>query len=899
MTDTTSGPSEPNMEPIKKRKVKLSVVWLFPLIAIAIGLAMVWQNYNSRGPLIQISFRSAEGLKAGDTALKYRSVVVGKLEDLRFSADLGSVIGDFRIDKDVAKYVDADATFWVVKPEISAAGISGLDTVLSGSYIEGEWDAEPGAKSHSFTALDQVPLTRLDQKGTRVTLKSRDGAALTVGAPVFFRDVEVGRVESKRLTSDGAAVDFDIFVDAPHDARLTKDSRFWIFSGIDFSFGADGAHFSVGSLGALMKGGVSFQDFSSGAKRPVEAGEVFPLYNNVRDARAQVVEALPGEELKLDVYFGRSVRGLATGAPVEYEGIRVGRVLAIGGEVDVNSGTFSTRTTIAISPSLIGVEERDIEGLRQFIAKAVENGLRAQLNQGSLLTGQLIVRLIVDPTAPKAKLTQGASGNDLMPSIASNLDELTGSIQGVLQRVEKLPIESIFDNISNLLENVNKVIGSEGVRQAPEKLNEALSAFASLMTSPGVKAVPKEVSELLAKLNALAGSKEVETAKEDLAATLSNMRAIVSSLEQSGISEEIAGAVAAARARLDDPALAALAGKAGEATDAVTALLTDPSLKAAPARALATIDALETLLTSPGVVTAPAEAEALLVSLRKIVEGPEIKQAITDFSGVLASARAVVDQIHEENLAQEISDAIKSAEKRLADPELGRLTKTMADATAAAATFLSNQGLKETPDALNNALKSVTALLDDPATKQAPKELTASLTSARAMLDELREKNVAGEIASAVAAARNLMDDPSLRTLSDEAAKTATALRQILDAPGAQQLPEAATEALQSTARLFDRISESDLAGNAAAALQSFDNATSAVSNALKGAPQLVNNLTALAARADAVLASFDVGSELNYEAVAAIREIRDAARAISDLADLVERQPNALIIGK
>ncbi|WP_340107166.1 intermembrane transport protein PqiB [Pikeienuella sp. HZG-20] len=805
MAESNPGPVPPDMEPTPRRTVAL--IWVFPLIAVIIALALLWRDYAERGPMIEISFPTAAGLSVGETALRYKNVEVGRLEDLRFSDDLTRVITLFRIDPDIARYIDSEAEFWVVRPEVSSRGVSGLETVISGVYVEGAWDAAPGVAQRVFIGLNDPPLTPSDTPGKRVRLRSPDGGALSVGAPIFFRRVEVGRVESKRLTPDGEGVEFDVFINAPNDARLTEGTRFWVVSGVDISFGADGAQFRIGSLSSLLQGGAAFRDFSDGTAEPVEAGHVYTLYDTPRDARSEVMETDPGEQLLLDVYFGRSVRGLSTGAPVEHEGIRVGRVSGIAAQIDADAGTFSTRTTVAIAPSLLGLEEGDVAGALRFMERAVADGLRAQLTQGSLLTGELIVRLVDAPDSPPATLRRGDEGRPLLPAVPSDLDEITGSVQGVLRRVDQLPIEAIFDNAVILLENINTLIASDGVRAAPKSMVAALDAATALLASPGLAAAPDEAAALLARLNALLESDEVASARADLAAALASLRAVAETLDASDLAGESAAAAAALRARLEDPALAGLAGRLDEASAAAAALLSAPALQAAPERAVAALDALEALLSDPA--------------------------------------------------------------------------------------------LRATPEALNAALASLGSLLDDPALRAAPAELTAGVASARALVQALEQENAAAELSGALRAARALFDDPALRRFSGEAAATAAALREILAAPGATELPASATAALTASAALLDRLREDDLAGTAAAALKSLDAATTAVRRATEGTPELIRRLSTLAARTDDILASVDVGSELNYETVAAIREIRDAARAISDLADLVERQPNALIIGK
>ncbi|MEM7547820.1 MAG: MlaD family protein [Pseudomonadota bacterium] len=781
MTDPTP-PPPPKVELVKSRRV--SLIWLIPLISVGLALSLLWSEYRSRGPVIEIRLATASGLKAGETAIRYRDVEVGRVEELSFAEDLDGVIASVRMSPEVAPYVDDDATFWVVRPEVSAQGISGLETVISGVYIAGDWDAEKGVRQASFEVLDQPPLTSSDTPGKRVKIRAADGGSLSVGAPIFFRRVEVGRIETKRLTADGDAVEFDVFINAPHDQRLTPDTRFWNVSGVDFSFGAEGARMRVGSLVSLLQGGAAFENLSGDTSTVVEKGHVYILYPTERDAREKTLEIDPGKLLLLDVYFEGSVRGLSIGGPVEYQGIRVGRVTGIAAEIDPAASRFATRTTIALSPQRLGLADEDVEGALSFMKRLTANGVRAQLTSGNLFTGALIVRLIQGGALGPDEIEEREGRNPRMPSIPTDLDELAGSVEGVLRRVDALPIEELLDNAVQLLANTNALIGSDGTRALPGNAAAALEALQVLLSDPALARVPGEVETLVASLNTTIDSEAVQGTVRDLAVLASDAAALSTALRENDVAAETAAAIAALRARLEDPALGQLVVSLDQ-----------------------TASALTTLLSNPAWADAPAEVNATLASLR--------------------------------------------------------------------------------------------AILDDPGTRAAPEELAAAIGAARSLLDDFKTAGTAIEIAAAASAARELLADPSLRRLSTETADAAAALRTLLAAPGAEDLPASAARAMSSAALLMDEIAAKDLAGATADALAEIEGATAAVRAAAAAAPALIRSLTSTAERADDLLASVQVGSELNYETVTAIREIRDAARAVSDLAQLVERNPSAFILGK
>ena len=456
MNDTPNTSQTPSSDPIGEPVIthptarrRLSLVWVFPLVAMLVAVVLIWREYADRGPLVEIVFPTASGITAGETPVKFRNVEVGRVEEIHFSKDLSTVIAHARMSPEVAPYLDEDAAFWVVRPEVSARGISGLETVISGSYIEGTWNADISKRKKRFTALDTPPLTTSDTPGTRIVLQAPDGGSLSVGAPVFFRQVEVGHIESKRLTPDGDAVEFGAFINAPNDRRLTAGTRFWNVSGVDLNLGADGARLRIASLASLIQGGASFDNVAGGSAEPIEPGQVYSLFQSESEARDLTMNAGNSKQLVMNIHFVGSLHGLKVGAPVQYQGIRVGRVSNISAKVKRDIKTFSNRVAIAVSPSLLGLDDGDVEGALDFLDAAVGRGLRAQLASSSLLTGALLVRFVnvdLKPGEEPKKIRRFKNGLPRFPSVASDLDNLTGSVEGMLQRIDGLPFEELLNN---------------------------------------------------------------------------------------------------------------------------------------------------------------------------------------------------------------------------------------------------------------------------------------------------------------------------------------------------------------------------------------------------------------------------------------------------------------------
>ena len=347
----------PDIKPARRSLMeRMSVVWLVPIGALLISLAIAWQNYASRGPLIEISFEDAEGIRTGETELRYRDVPVGVVEDVSFADGLGSVVVGVRLEQEIAPYVDAESEFWVIRPQVTAQGVSGLSTVLSGVYIQGSWDNVPGGTGERFEGLASAPVARPDVPGLRIVLTSESGDGLLQGTPILYRGVQVGAVSTLHLADTGQAVLADAFIEAPYDDLITSATRFWNASGFSFSLGPQGATLDVSSLAALVSGGVSLENLVSGGD-PVDPGTTFELFDGRQEALSSVfIDPDTTNRVSVGFVFSGNVSGLAVGSAVEFRG-RVGEIVAVTGYIDENSEDRRVQllATAELDPTRLGL----------------------------------------------------------------------------------------------------------------------------------------------------------------------------------------------------------------------------------------------------------------------------------------------------------------------------------------------------------------------------------------------------------------------------------------------------------------------------------------------------------------------------------------------------------------
>lgn len=509
MNDTATGGPAPldirQGKPPAARRV--SLVWLVPILALAVSLGATWQSYADRGTLITISFENASGVAAGETEIKYRDVVVGEVEDVTFTDGLTDVLVAARIDKNVAPYLDDDAQFWVVRPDVSVRGITGLETVLSGVFIEGNWDTQADVAQTAFTGLEAPNLTRASQRGTTVVLRADDGGSLAAGAPVLHKGIEVGYLEEPQLSFNGRQVIVNAFIESPYDRRITSSTRFWDTSGFSVSLGAGGVSLDVDSLASLIEGGVAFDTVVSGGE-PINEGHRFDLFDDEQTARDSLFVDPNAEVLEVAVLFEQSVTGLVVGSEVRLQGIRVGEVSDLNAIVvgEGDNALVRLQAVLAIEPSRLGIgDEESAEDALTLLSSLVNQGLRARMVTGNILAGTLIVELVTLEDALPAIMTLTSGDYPVIPTTASEISDVAATAEDLLARINSLPVEDLMDGAINMMASIERLAEDEDTRGTPAALVALADETRALIASEAVQSVPEELQAVIAELNLLIG----------------------------------------------------------------------------------------------------------------------------------------------------------------------------------------------------------------------------------------------------------------------------------------------------------------------------------------------------------------------------------------------------------
>ncbi len=469
----------PQAESVPKKRGRLSIVWVIPILAAVVGIGIAVQQQLSEGPEIRIEFRSAEGVEAGKTAIKYKDVEIGKVTGVNLSSDYSRILITAKMEKSAEALLAEDARFWIVKPRVTLSGVSGIGTLLSGNYIR----FEPGSaarEGRAFVGLEVPPPVTIGLPGREFMLRSDTLGSLGIGSPVYYRRLNVGQVVSYELAEDGKSVDIQVFLNAPFDRFVTSNTRFWEASGVDVSVGASGLSLQTESILSLLVGGIAFETPPSAAGNGAVADNaVFPLSSD----RATALSPREIDVERYALYFPGSLRGLSVGAPVDFLGLPVGEVTGV--YIDHVPGSQDLRSRVEIVTyqhrflALQGIqgaaEEKHppLRDRRGFIQRqVVEKGLRAQLRSASIVSGQLYVALDFFPDVPEARIRWKRDFHEF-PVVPSELANIQGRLKSLLVKLDRLPLEEIGNDARMAIASLDRTLGrleGETVPQAEQTL---------------------------------------------------------------------------------------------------------------------------------------------------------------------------------------------------------------------------------------------------------------------------------------------------------------------------------------------------------------------------------------------------------------------------------------------
>lgn len=541
MTEDADLANVPEATHVPKKRARVPVVWIVPIVAALVAAGIVVQRYLNEGPTIRVSFRTAEGIEPGKTFIKYKDVDIGKVTEVVLSGDFSKILVTAKMEKHAEGLLVDGSRFWIVRPRVTLSGVSGIGTLLSGNYI-GIEPGKSGKPLRDFVGLEVPPPIAGGVPGREFILRAGSLGSLGIGSPIYYRHLNVGQVIGYDLTPDGGSVEIKIFMNAPYDRYITPDTRFWEASGIHASVGAGGLSLQTESVLSILAGGIRFETPPSGtAVEPAPEKSVFTLFDNREIAMAPTMS----ESERYVLYFNESLHGLSVGAPVSMLGLPVGEVTDVG--LDFVRETQRIRTRVEIVTYqyrlLRHLGKTDVATLKfmsreerhKIMQRLVEEkGMRAQLRAASIISGQQYVAIEYFPDAPKARI-DWTEEPPRFPVVPGKIENIELQIKSILAKFDKMPVEEIGAELKKTLGTLDNTLRSADralTRVDAETLPEAKKTLEDLRRAlTAAERVLDSTDNTLLGPDAPA-QQELRDALQEIAGSARAIRLLAESLER-------------------------------------------------------------------------------------------------------------------------------------------------------------------------------------------------------------------------------------------------------------------------------------------------------------------------------------------------------------------------------
>lgn len=474
----------------------ISKFWLIPLVALSIGMWMVYHQWANQGPLINIEFVSASGIEADQTKIKTKDVEIGVVKKVELKPDLSGVIVTARMSPSAEMLLGKDSKFWLVRPRVSLNGVSGLTTLFSGPYITLEPSTE-GELSTEFIAFENPPATAAGTPGLQITLNSDEELSFKAGDPIIYKGLKVGEFEDMHFDVDRRIVSYNAFIQAPYHKLITENTKFWNASGMSLDLAANGIEIKTGSIETILTNGVTFgipEGMSTGKLVTTQAS--FEIYKDYKSAS--------NKRYKLGVNFvlmiKDSIRGLTVGAPVEYRGLQIGKVIEINlpgaAQSKLLDDEFAIPVLINIQPSRMQQpdDHTGVEIVRTQTLRGIEQGLRASLKIGNIVTGGLYVDLQHYEDAKPEPLSKFL-GYNVIPTTSGEFAQITQKVSGVLDNINAIPFAQMSEDASQLMQTFNAT--AEALKETVDTLDSLLVDVKDQQTSQNINQAAESLTSLL------------------------------------------------------------------------------------------------------------------------------------------------------------------------------------------------------------------------------------------------------------------------------------------------------------------------------------------------------------------------------------------------------------------
>ncbi len=471
-------------------------IWIVPFIALIIAGWLGYQYFADRGPEIKIKFPVNEGLVAGQSVIKFRNVPVGKVTKIHVEPGSDGVIVTIRMNSKRAKpFLTEKARFWIVKPEVGLKGISGLDTLLSGTYIN--IYSKKGGKEfkHEYIGLTQP--YRDTKDGKYFHLVTRHGDNVSVGMPVYYKNIKVGQVEYVYLGLDNQSVDTIIFVDKQFVPLVHDDSKFWIKSMLNIDFAKGNLDVNIAPLNYMLQGGIIFSSGSEENNASVGNDRIFALYDSETKAESTSIGSSPKHIKAFQLISEQSTANLRLHAPVRFEGFNIGWVDDITPTYSKKMHKMITKIKMEVDTSVFeDKNDSNSSGLDNLYA-AVNEGMRARLDTLDIISGMLYVDLTFDHSEGNGTIEK-LGRIEKFPMVEASSPGMMGSLTKIMDKVNRLPLEKLVNSLNKVINEASEPIAN--ANDMLKDLKKSAKHLNTLTSKKSFEVIPDELDRALKEL---------------------------------------------------------------------------------------------------------------------------------------------------------------------------------------------------------------------------------------------------------------------------------------------------------------------------------------------------------------------------------------------------------------
>jgi paraquat-inducible protein B len=502
-------------------------VWIIPVIAIFfVGWLIV--RYGFGGGDVTVRFAEARGLDRY-SPVRFRGAKVGTVQKITIDDEMGGVVVRLSMDSSMDRALRKGTRFWIVEPGIEGGGLGGL---LSGTYVgiaPAAEDDKDTTEVREFAGQEYPPVLSAPEAGKTVILEGQGAGSITIGAPVEFQGMRVGRILGSEYDAKREITSVHVFVVQRFAHHVRQSTRFWRGGGLNVSLGGGGLSVGDLSLASLLNAPISFYTPEVLAGAEVPSGTHFELH----ESRAAAVAAADGPHLTYLTYFTGTVQGLAPGTPVRMKGVQVGRVRDIRLRYIPSSASLETPVTLEIDPRLLSFEVTDSmtrvelrQQMNDALERLVQKGMRATLATSLVLPGASGVSLDIVAKPGTARLVV-TNDPPIIPA-ANNDNGLGGAmtaITNVANKINSLPIAEIAADLRSTAKRMNALVNDPVLDDSLKRLDRSLIEIEKVANIAGRNAEPIVKSVRNAAESAESAAATVNQNIEPLAASLRNTAA--------------------------------------------------------------------------------------------------------------------------------------------------------------------------------------------------------------------------------------------------------------------------------------------------------------------------------------------------------------------------------------